>query len=121
MDDTTRRALVIDLTAADIVIKAGVLDGRRGFTLVRHGHRLISKPPSGPNDLHLCARCDDTAVLLSYERDRTWEYLCREHGYAGTWMTWAEFRARLDRYKAEGKPGGAILAFVMWGLKRIRD
>jgi hypothetical protein len=50
-----------------------------------------------------------------------WELLCREHAYEGTWMTRAEFDARLARYKATGMRPDAIVAFAMWAIKRLRD
>jgi hypothetical protein len=120
MDDI-RRATVIELAGADITIRAGLLNGSRGFTMVRKARRLISKPPPpGSSDVHRCARCDDSAVLLAFDGDDTWEYLCREHGYAGTWMTRDEFHARLAHYRATRLKPDAIVAFVMWGMKRIR-
>jgi hypothetical protein len=119
MDDV-RRATVIELGGANLVIRAGDLDGSHG-SMVRKGQRLISEPPLGPSYLHRCARCDDTAVLLAFDDDDTWEYLCREHGYAGTWMARDEFHARIGRYRATGLKPDAIIAFAMWGMKRIRD
>jgi hypothetical protein len=36
-------------------------------------------------------------------------------------MTRDEFHARLAHYRATGLKPDAIIAFVMWGMKRIRD
>jgi hypothetical protein len=47
MDDI-RRATVIELAGASLIIRAGVLDGSHGFTMIRNGRRLISEPPLGP-------------------------------------------------------------------------
>ena len=66
MDDI-RRAMVIELAGANLVIRTGVLNGSRGFTMVRKGRRLISEPPPGSSDVHRCARCDDSAARC---RDR---------------------------------------------------
>ena len=66
MDDI-RQATVIELAGANLIIRAGVLNGTRGFTMARKGRRLISEPPRG-NNSHRCARCDNDAVQLSSMR-----------------------------------------------------
>jgi hypothetical protein len=118
----------IPLTGANITIDGGVLFGQTGFTLIRRGHRedrgvgyLVPEEPRSPWMQYGCARCDDEAVIQATGTDWSWELLCRGHGYAGTWMTWAEFHERVERYQASGMPGDAIAAFALWAFKRIRN
>jgi hypothetical protein len=105
----------LDLAGANIVILNGRVDGHDIGDLARIGARLVRV---GHGALR-CARCGDpTAVINSAAFYR--EPLCREHGYAGTWMTAAERDRRIAQMQREGRPANAVVAFAMWSIDRIR-
>jgi hypothetical protein len=105
----------LDLAGANIVILNGQVDGHEVGELARIGARLVRVGHGASR----CARCGNpTAVIYSAALYR--EPLCREHGYAGTWMTAAEQDRRIAQMKREGRPANAVVAFAMWSIDRIR-